>query len=301
MEGSGLRPYAAALAVVASCAGGSPDDSGGVSLAEFVAGYCEIIRPCCADLALRDDGQKCREFFTTAASRGRWNPQGAATCLAAVQAAAAQPDHCAEVTRFPPRGCERMGMASAKPGGDCVVDADCAPSDEGAVRCLFTFDKEHLARKCQLQVRGGEGSAPCVGTDQRGLFIPAANDAGSKGFLCFWDDGLRCDPIAGRCVKLRAAGESCKRSYDCVSPLFCDAGVCAEQKPEGAACTPPDDLNLECTAGNYCDQNSRQCAARTAAGAACAQSTQCRSARCKNGACQGDREPTVGQLLLCGS
>jgi hypothetical protein len=75
------------------------------------------------------------------------------------------------------------------------AEDDCAPSNEGQVVCHVPLkDSAFPDGKCQLQVRGTEGSS-CAGTA-----LGSINSDADRITICSNADGLQC--VYGTCVKL---------------------------------------------------------------------------------------------------
>jgi len=270
----------------------SDEDPGAV----FIGHYCDVYKPCCTAAGLPGDGQACRALFASASSpQAKYDSAAGESCLAALRQSAGQPGFC-EGEIVPPSACAQAfgGMVGA-----CVQDADCPPSGEGDVSCVSGFVGGATVRKCQVQSHGASGSTPCVGSVRAGVTLYSGTSGGDipdQGFLCYADDGLRCDGTA--CVALAAVGATCELSSDCADAAFCDAstGICAGRKATGAACIGQ---ALECQDGSYCDETALLCAAQLAVGATCSDNVQCQTGNCAaDGTCQPT--PPVGANVLCG-
>jgi hypothetical protein len=187
---------------------------------------------------------------------------------------------------------------SRKPGETCD-DWNCGPSPEGQVACSFGMSGATNPRVCQLQLRGAEGDQPCVATvdGDSGTYPIMPGPPPARGYLCSVADGLRCDEVSFRCVKLRLAGESCGPRDVCIRGHFCDSTqhLCQPSRPVGQECqvSAPAD---SCLADAYCEQSSSVCTVRLPDGSACQSSEQCRSNGCGfDGRCFAS-----GLALVCG-
>jgi hypothetical protein len=292
---SGGKPllWAVAFAVAGAVLGCKSDDDPG---AAFIGRYCDVYKPCCTAAGLPGDGQACRALFASAASpRAKYDGTAGEACLAGLQQSAGQPGFC-EGDIVPPSACAQAFGGSG--GNACIQDSDCPPSAQGDVRCVSGFVGGATVRKCQVQSRGQSGSTPCVGSVRGNVTLYGGSGAGDipdQGFLCYADDGLRCDGSA--CVALAAAGTACELSSDCAGAAFCDAstGLCAARKAAGAACIGQ---ALECQDGSYCDETALMCAAQRDMGSACSDNIQCLTGNCPDGTCQPT--PPVGANPVCG-
>jgi hypothetical protein len=287
--------FAAALAATGSGLGCGSDkqDPGAV----FITRYCDIYKPCCVAAGLPGDGAACQAMFASAASpQATYNTTAGEACLSGLQATSGQPGFC-EGDVVPPLTCAQAfgGAASV-----CIQDNDCPAPAAGDARCVSSFVNGVDVRKCQTQIRGALGGMPCVGS-VRGdvaLYSGTAGDVPDMGYLCYADDGLRCDDgDSGACVALTDVGGPCARSEHCGITAFCDAttGACAPRKPIGADCI---DQALECVDGSYCDVASLVCVAQLDIGGACSSHVQCLTGNCPNDTCQPT--PPIGANPLCG-
>jgi len=268
--------------------------------AVFIGRYCELYQPCCVAAGLPGDGKVCRDLFAQAMSpKSKYNAAAGEACLSGLNDVSTQPGFC-EGDIVPPSTCAQAfgGMVGA-----CIQDADCPASAAGDVRCVSGYANGVQIRKCQTQNRGTAASTPCVGSVRGGLTLysgASGGDVPDAGFLCYADDGLRCDGTA--CVALKPTGETCELSGpsgDCIDGDYCDAttGTCAPRKPIGTACI---DQAGECADGAYCDAAaSMTCVAQLDIGAACTDNVQCLTANCSDaGTCAGT--PAVGANAVCG-
>jgi hypothetical protein len=284
-----------ALLAASSC-GGSDNGSGA-----FVGQYCDAYRPCCASAGYLTDGKQCRLLNAAVAGGAKYDAASGQACLTALQDLTSQaafcagqipePATCAAAFQFP--------AGTTAPGGACTTDSDCAPSDQGAVVCIFRVTSAGTQiQQCQLQLHGSEGATPCVGTVENGVTSGASSDAvPAQGYLCYVDDDLRCDGTG--CVRLAATGETCGLSDDCVRADYCDftVGTCAARKPSGAACTG---ASLECQTGTFCSDTSATCTPQLDTGVACTESLQCLSGSCPSGLCGAAGSSNFGLALICG-
>jgi hypothetical protein len=127
-----------------------------------------------------------------------------------------------------------------------------------------------------------------------------------KGFLCYDQDGLRCDSTSNACVAYKAIGEACSSNgffRDCVTTAYCDTASrkCAARKPVGGACGDSAlSSQYECTQGNYCPLAGK-CAPQVAEGVACTTDNQCQTDSCVNSVCRPSANSDFGLALLCGT
>ncbi|HVY31490.1 MAG TPA: Dickkopf N-terminal cysteine-rich domain-containing protein [Polyangiaceae bacterium] len=118
----------------------------------------------------------------------------------------------------------------------------------------------------------------------------------ASGYTCDTAEGLACDDMSGACVVLPKIGEMCLSGFNpCVTEAYCAAGTCKAKSEAGFPC----DSSSACVDGNYCDMDSKLCAASLAAGAACTSSMQCASSSCTNGKCSDSNDFSL--TFLCGT
>jgi len=292
-----------ALTLGLSCGGGAG------TAGAFVDQYCELFTPCCQMANLPSDGSQCRAFLGAFTAASNYDRAAGEACLNDIRAASSKPDFCQSGSNSGSTACNQVfeggNGGTAKPGESCTQDSDCAPSSEGKVDCRSRFVSGSETRKCQVQIRGTEGSTPCVGTVDGNITsyysTGTSTDIPSRGYLCYVSDSLRCDNTSGACVRIKAAGEMCSGgSNECVKTAFCDTTMrlCVERKPAGSPCTS----NTQCAAGTSCSSvTPRTCVPLLADGSACTQSGQCKSSNCVNGACAKSGGSDLGLALICGS
>jgi hypothetical protein len=285
------------LAIACFACGSSARDS-------FIGQYCDLLKPCCTAAGLRGDGQQCRLLFSFASSG--YNAKAGDTCLAEIKAMPTEM-RCAALTMDSP-ACSMVfpSTGTKAPGETCSSDSDCALASQGKVSCAFAFSGTTTIQKCQVQIRGQEGSSPCVGTVNGAAtsFVVGATDVLSLGYLCYLDEGLRCQDGVG-CVRLKAVGQTCVDQFsgECVLDARCDSTqqTCVARKQVGATCTGAQD---ECLATAYCKSPALTCSPKVANGAACMSSDECMSGNCDTttatGMCKSGLED-FGLALLCGS
>lgn len=206
----------------------------GLSLDEFAARYCTLVAACCPD------GAACREAVT---ARGRYKAAVAEGCLAALQAAGSS--LCTTGYAAAAQPCQRVFatlVASKRLGEPCADSEECLLSPQGPVRCAGMMGMG----RCQVLVRGKQGSAPCVATVGGPLRVPGGDDLGNglQGFECHVADGLWCDDASKTCARIKESGAACTSFGECGPTLHCDdaTGRCAPRRDEGAAC----DVDEQC-------------------------------------------------------
>ncbi len=276
--------------LLAACGG---DDSG-----KFGDAYCAEVAKCCAQLGLEGgDGQTCRFLFSAV-------PSNAATdaCLAEMRSQVAAGTFCSN--EGPSEACNAAFSSSTtgnkKPGEDCDVDSDCAPSGEGKVICKSLYSESQWLHKCQVQMAGKVGDA-CIGTQDGDVFSSTTSsprtDIPPRGYVCNIADGVECS--ADVCVALADVGASCRYSSDCIRTAYCDSkDRCSGRVPAGEACTGVD--SDECAIGHYCPAASpRQCTAQVGTGASCSSGEMCKSGTCTDGTCKPNFLETFGWALTC--
>jgi hypothetical protein len=199
----------------------------------------------------------------------------------------------------PPASCAEAIVAPAGthlPGEACSTVADCAPSSEGEVECHLDIVQSTTTTKCQLQLRGQAGDAPCLGT-RDGLTTAGPvfeGGAPARGYVCDLADGVYCDGTA--CAPVSPVGGPCDEARLCDTSSYCDASACVARKALSAPC----DWDGECWTGLICDRATGACAVRLATGAPCTDSAQCESSICSSGVCvTGGSDDNLGLSFIC--
>lgn len=174
-------------------------------------------------------------------------------------------------------------------GGFCRAVG--APCDAGAAcsagRCLAVVD---------VGARCSPWSALCGPGLRCGPVARCVRDGapGGEGGVCLaglrCNDGLRCDPYRGECVRTVAPGGTCESSASCPPSEFCDSGArrCRPRVGPGEPCGQGD----ACIAPQAC---AGRCASPTTTirreGSPCASPSDCRGGRCAEGACRFELPP----------
>lgn len=289
------------LLLQANCGGGDASTA-----SEFATSYCDLMKPCCAMAGLPSNGQQCQAFFGFFGSG--YNADKGKACLEEMRAASQKSDFCEFAGGDDSVTCDSVFTSSSgktQPGQACEDDSDCAPSKEGEVECATVFVNNAQVRKCQVQIRGTEGDAPCTGTKEKNFTLgggASTTDVPPKGYICHVADGLSCSSKTGKCTKIQPVGGACEStfsSYACVDAAFCDSSkmMCVAKQAVGATCS----LNGNCVDTAYCEDSSDTCVAKRADGAACSEDEQCLSDDCVNSKCEKDTNSNFGLAFICGS
>ncbi|HSN99159.1 MAG TPA: Dickkopf N-terminal cysteine-rich domain-containing protein [Candidatus Nanopelagicales bacterium] len=185
----------------------------------------------------------------------------------------------------------RAGCATGEPLHDAwftaISGGRVAIDTEALARCRAKADAARAgATLAQAARREGPLAALVEDPDCAGILTGQAEGAAcvqhwdcAPGLFCQADDGedeLTCKPPA-------AAGEGCGPTRDCGEGTACVAGACQPPAALGEACGPDAPT---CGAGLFCDTATELCAARKAAGEACALRGECAEGlACREGAC----------------
>ncbi len=272
-----------AALLVAACSSGGP----ALTEDDFAEKLCGLLKDCCAKAALSTDSEGCAAAVAASALGKTFDATAADKCLSSMSAAKSDADFCRLSQQY--EGCEQVFSAKVgtkAPGEECDYDHDCAPSAEGEVTCYY--DSGAVKQTCMVTVPGEAGDTPCVGTKVEEVTWhswDASNGAApSKGYLCDQAQGSRCDSATAVCVALKAAGEDCTSSSECVESAWCDSSddQCVARSAIGTHCFPGDD---SCESTAWCDPETTECTARLADGAACTKSESCVSGLCSNEKC----------------
>jgi hypothetical protein len=229
LDGAGAPPDAAIAADATAAPGDRATDVLGRD--DFITDYCGRLGPCCAAIARPSDGAACRSLAATMTAG--FQPELAEACLTSLRLSAAP------CTGALPPACTRVFsgvVASRQLGATCTSNEECLLSSLGPVTCAGAGQ---TAGHCQVVVRGHAGDAPCVGTADGPLTVPARDPAaGPKGYLCATADGVWCDDEAKACARSKGAGAACTTFGECGSTFTCDdgTGTCVVRKHQGDAC-----------------------------------------------------------------
>jgi hypothetical protein len=309
------------VALTLSCTGESAGRQ------EFMAAYCELVRPCCAEAGLATDGVQCRAILEAYTPRVDYDAAAGGACLDALRASsldskfcegpAADTHACERV--FTPRGSVRGTVA---PGERCNDHRECVGSSEGPTFCQTQYTATARTRTCQIQIRGKSGDGPCLytvpelspafpypGLPGVGYIVAYAQSFPSGGeppssaraYLCHVADGLTCSSQTGRCTPQASSGAPCSGNWSCVPGAYCDQNtqLCRDRQPMGGGCLPQRWGDSPCLA-SYCDLASKTCQARVPLGAACLQDDQCESGACVNDRCVRDEWEVANATMVCG-
>src|SRR5580658_5373314 len=106
---------------VGSTAGGGGSTTPGTAAA-FIADYCSLLVPCCADAGL-GNGQTCQVLLGALVSQETYNAQAAPACLKSMQQASTQADFCTTGASAPScDGVFASGSGIKGPGQPCSQD-----------------------------------------------------------------------------------------------------------------------------------------------------------------------------------
>jgi hypothetical protein len=281
----GRAPRALEIAVAAcfgvlGCASGSSNDENGVHPApagNLLHALCDTVQGCCMATNRTFDSTLClkkvEQAFTVPLSDTTLSYD------------AAKADQCLEAITRAAEACEFIDVTlcfasfrGALPvGAQCVQSFECASGPDGFAICGDDG-------RCSQPKRGADG-APCAYTCVKDVFGDLqchAVDGGSpNGAACHVEDGLvcvatataaTCQPLSADCTQDPAAscpaGQACNfSSHQCYTPAKVGADCSA---------TP-------CEAGAYCEGGV--CASQKANGATCTMDAECLSAKCETGVC----------------
>lgn len=205
---------------------------------ELAQAYCEKVDACGPDnpTAATEGRAQC-EQRVAADCRARQQAPDAEVTAGALQSCV---DHwstlaCEALLDWELGDC-RLGRGTRAAGESCRYDEQCAG------RCYFH--------------RGSDPCGVCVDEATEGASCEADPDEGQP---C--GEGLTC--VNGECVirsTVSLLGETCTSASGmrCANTLWCDAGVCAQPKPAGAACSA---LVDECSLaeGLWCPPDAQTC------------------------------------------
>jgi hypothetical protein len=99
------------------------------------------------------------------------------------------------------------------------------------------------------------------------------------------------------CKAQEDQGGPCVLQYDCKPALACSLAAgktCAQRLPQGAACTPGDQLSGDpCVTDQYCSKDSNTCVQRKLPPAPCSSDAECLGNVCGGGHCDGPSPSTA--------
>ena len=252
---------------------------------EFIAQFCDALRPCCSAVGLRSDSQFCR--LTVGGSLPlAYDDRVGESCLSLVRSTSANPATCL-ANPVASEACKPVFAPNGPrgPGENCERDSDCM-SPQGDVFCVSVVGPSGpTPRKCQAMLTGQLGDTPCENP---------ADGVAATVFVCRASDGVRCEGNA--CVALSAAGGACTVTSDCVAEAYCEFGAsCVMRKAVDTACVGAD----ECLPGLHCSDATATCVPRVDIGAACTVSHECLSDNCDGTTCRPGLD-NLALIVLCG-
>ncbi len=273
--------------------------SGKSDAQNFADTYCAEVAKCCVQAGMSGSGSLCHML-----SSGAYDASAGEACLADVKAQVAAGTFC--TSQSTSSSCNAVFTSNTqaghkKPGEDCEMDSDCAPSSDGTVVCASRYVDPNWLHKCQVRMPGKVGDT-CLGTQDGDLFssVGAANtgDLAASGYVCNTADSLTCSSSSGTCIALSGVGQACAYTSDCVRSAYCDGkDRCSARVAAGAACTGQGD---ECVAGYYCaDASPRQCTPQVGTGASCTSDAMCTSDNCVDSTCKPGLGDTLGWAIFC--
>lgn len=310
--GSGLS-VTFVVSLLVACGSGGSGGGGATDSSSFGAQYCEIFAQCCGKKGYPSDGSTCRNYVSQGAASRTYDPAAGDACIGELRANASKPDFCENGTS--PSSCSgvfKSAGGGAQPGQPCTDDDECASSPEGDVECARQYNSGGSeTRICQVQIRGKENDAPCVGTRDGNTTSFSSSGSSqepatppSRAFICHVSDNLYCDGQTRKCTRIQDVGGPCSSGgqYACVKTAYCDfqKKTCAARLPAGADCGSSLGSDV-CQEKLYCDATTKKCTQGLAVGAPCQRSDQCETRSCVNGKCaEGGSLGDLGYVLLCG-
>jgi hypothetical protein len=143
--------------------------------------------------------------------------------------------------------------------GDCADGLLCAPSADGAARCIDPCTQAGPGESCTYLA-----CADGLVCDWNTMTCGTAGGAGEQCADGLCDDGLQCDWSTYTCEPGVGLGEACD-SGPCAPGLFCGDGlVCAAPAGPGESCA-----SAPCGDGLTCRWDDATCAAPAQAGESC--------------------------------
>ena len=266
---------------------------GSVGEQQFVSSYAETVcnaaPPCCRDRGVPYDKARCMtvvmgfaqaQLNDTRANSRRYDPMEAGRCLAAIRASGKT---CGALVAVDEDNvCDGVFTGSAKPGEPCKSSADCVPTSEGKLTCLYANNASSDTGVCQVRKQGRAGDA-CGDTAANGMPVDCASE-----------DGLYCGGNPTTCRALPQAGQSC--FLFCAKSAFCSAGTCLARTPAGSPCDTQNAFAPTCADGLFCDSKAKACATKRAPGSACATNDECQTGNCKAQVCSKDTQAAEAQV-----
>jgi hypothetical protein len=252
-----------------------------------VSQVCEAFGRCCGAGGYAFGRTACessvrqRYAQRTCADGSFFDAQAADACLAQIAEA---------MSRCPPDQdipvCARICTGRKPLGAPCAATRECARDDRFEVLCRA----EGGAMMCAPERAAKDATCrETAGRTTLGERIawPSGGQS-SDGGVCYYDDGLYCDP-QNRCAPLVPLGGACERDVAC--------GPGGRCQPEQHTCVPAVRVGepcwdyWACEDNAYCADSIRICEARKPAGEHCTFERQCLGA-CLSGTC-GNRPPKV--------
>lgn len=201
--------------------------------AQATTQVCNSLGACCGASSFPFDATECKtaigpaiaqQFEAEAVPSSRLDAAAAQRCLNGIQDIA---QSCTAPTGFLNDDCRTVFVGTVPVGGDCDLDAACAPENGVPAVCVMrNLYNEDTSGTCVLPPPlvvphgklGDACTATCIG---QGACIESSSSASSVPPPCYNSDGLYCSP-AGECVAQGVAGDSCHGSPQCSVGTYCD-------------------------------------------------------------------------------
>jgi hypothetical protein len=294
-----MRRAAGLVSLVLACSGESS------SREEFVAGYCELVRPCCAQAHLPTDGRQCQALVDAFTPRASFDPQAAASCLGAMR----KMQLCNGGPPVDPTACDGVFAGRERTGTKQPGEHhdECALAPEGTALCADQFDGLARTRICQVQFRGQAGDGPWLFTiPEVPTAFPYPPVLGGPVVVVAYTASFPAQPprpSAGRTLppgrrrlllpgqlhlhEAQAGWRDLPGGSACVNTAYCHPTerVCHDRQGPGAPCQPDRVREQTCLDGSFCDPTTSSCSAQVDVGQPCSQDSQCRSYTCLNQRC----------------
>ncbi|HEX6767091.1 MAG TPA: hypothetical protein VF103_16455, partial [Polyangiaceae bacterium] len=255
VDGTPTSPNCAdELANGVSCLGPvRPSDPTPPDFYERLSGaFCDGLAGCCTAAGLTYDGAACRT--TPAYMLGvsllppgyqvAWDGAAGEQCIAAYAAMATACAPTQEALDAASTACAlaKLYRPTLAAGEPCKDSVECLPIDGVPALCTNVGPSLEDSRcapnphpfPTRHGVLGDPCSASCTGNAPSSCSGGPA-PAGGIDTACYVSEGFSCDFVTQRCIALAALGESCT-DRGCGGQTYCDGGVCAAKKPDGAAC-----------------------------------------------------------------
>jgi len=234
---------------MAGCGAGEPDAPSAlpdVAEAEFLSTYarafCEPLQGCCRAASATHDERACiaammRDAESLIRVRGMYTLYDGRQARVCVERVRTVVTTCLMLPASLPDwagACKTVRVGTRVPGEICTHESDCAPSEQGTVRCIGA-QLSSTETSCVVDRPGRENELCGVPSD---VNTPRAE------YHAACVDDLFCDN--NRCVPAVANGAVCRNHRECLKASWCRPPEATAPPPSISRCEPEQPLGADC-------------------------------------------------------